>query len=93
MESTTDVAKLLQVTKGVAHDANDLKHPTMQTVNGLKSLKTAQQKDEEHLIHHCKCFVSLNKIADRASGEIAPLVVAKEKHDSPWERSKWNPVI
>ena len=72
IESMTDVAKLLQLTKGVECDANDLKHPTMQAVKALKNLMTAQQQDGEHLVDYYKCSVSLNEMADRACSDIAP---------------------
>ena len=78
IELMTYVAKLLQLTKAVAYNANDLKYPTMQAVKALKSLLTAQQHNEEHLVDCYKCFVSLNKMADRAYGDIAPVVVAKK---------------
>ena len=78
VELATDVAELLQLTKGVTHDAIDLKCPMMQAAKALKSHMTAQQQEEEHLVDHCKQFVSLSKMTDRAHGDISPVSVAKK---------------
>ena len=38
IESTMDVAKLLQLITGVAHDANKKKYPTQQATKALQGL-------------------------------------------------------
>ena len=50
IESTMDVAKLLQLIKGVACDANEKKHPTQQATKALRGLLTAQQKVRKILL-------------------------------------------
>ena len=50
IELTTDVAKLLQLIKGVAYDANERMYPTQQATMALQGPLTAQQQDEEDLV-------------------------------------------
>ena len=45
VESKTDVAKLLQVIKGVAFDANEKKHQTQQATKALQGLLAAGQQE------------------------------------------------
>ena len=64
IESTTDVAKLLQVIKGVAFDANEKKYPTQQATKALQGLLMARQQDEEDLVDCYKRFMDMNEMVE-----------------------------
>ena len=54
------------------------KHPLQQVRKALQGPMTAPKQDEEDLVDHCKRFMSLNLMVDRAHGKIVPVAVAKK---------------
>ena len=78
IESKNNVAALLQVIKGMVCDDNEKECLTQQATTVFGGLMMAPQQDEEDHVDCHKRFMSLNEMADKALGKVAPVAVAKK---------------